>query len=380
MLWDVSPAMALVLSSTCPTGDASIVELRNSILALSPYPNFPEGSPSQIPTVRHVRGEFHKFPSPLLYVGFGATDIQHRPSPWANPYFFTSSDPEEAALLFRCYLDNRADILQFLSPLRGAQLVCDCCLGFFCHAEILCEYVSLVFGGDQERHIEDRFDAMSEACVLQGFDDDMDSDPESPPEPRFDPNIEIINETVRSGAAKLHEERPAWLPSWVRLIKTIRGAAAPVFWEIFSGKAGLTRAFNQEDWPCGPPIDILYNPEFDVLNPLFFAVILGLVFERLIRLMHLAPPCSSFSMAVNRFPMYAMRDAKHPEGFDNLPPTSEGESQAGKRACGDCRASCTGPRESWQLLDDRAACYESHVALRPHSQPHCWRWRIPRRY
>ena len=320
MLWDVSPAMALVMSSTCPTGDASIVELRNSILALSPYSNFPEDIPLQIPTVRHVRGEFHKFPSPLIYVGFGETDIQHRPSPWANPYFFISSDPEEASILFKSYLDNRADILQFLSPLRGAQLVCDCCLGPFCHADILCDYVEMVFGGDQNQHIEDRFDAMSEACVLQGFDDDMDSDPDSPSEPRFDPNVEIINETVRSGAARLHEERPAWLPSWVRLIMTIRCAVAPVFWEIFSGKAGLTRAFIQEGWPCGPPIDILYNPEFDVLNPLFFAVILGLIFERLIRVLHLGPPCSSFSMAVNRFPVYAMRDAKHPEGFGNLPP------------------------------------------------------------
>ena len=94
----------------------------------------------------------------------------------------------------------------------------------------------------------------------------------------------------------------------------------PVFWEIFSGKAGLTREFLKQEWPCGPPIDILYNPNFDDLNPLFFAVMLGLIFERLIRVLHLGPPCSSFSMAVNRFKTYAMRDAAHPGGFDVLPP------------------------------------------------------------
>ena len=93
----------------------------------------------------------------------------------------------------------------------------------------------------------------------------------------------------------------------------------PVFWEIFSGKAGLTREYLRQGWPCGPPVDILYNTDFDVLNPLFLCVVLGLIFERLIAMLHLGPPCASFSMAVNRFKTYAMRDSAQPGGFPDLP-------------------------------------------------------------
>ena len=32
------------------------------------------------------------------------------------------------------------------------------------------------------------------------------------------------------------------------------------------------------------------------------------------------PPCSSFSMACNRFKRYAMRSSREPDGFANLPP------------------------------------------------------------
>ena len=121
-LWEISPAMGLVLLASVPSGIPNIVELRNSILALMPAPNLPEVSHSSLPIVRHVCGDFHRYPSPLVYVGFGPSDMQHRPSQWANPYCFICTNPEEAVDLFREYLGCRADLLQFLSPLCGAEL------------------------------------------------------------------------------------------------------------------------------------------------------------------------------------------------------------------------------------------------------------------
>ena len=56
------------------------------------------------------------------------------------------------------------------------------------------------------------------------------------------------------------------------------------------------------------------------MNPFILAVVLGLIFERLVRVLHLGPPCSSFSMACNRFKRYAMRSSREPAGFANLPP------------------------------------------------------------
>lgn len=64
----------------------------------------------------------------------------------------------------------------------------------------------------------------------------------------------------------------------------------------------------------------MYNPDFDLMNPFFLAIVLGIIFERLIRVLHLGPPCISFSMACNRFKRYAMRSSREPGGFANLPP------------------------------------------------------------
>ena len=62
------------------------------------------------------------------------------------------------------------------------------------------------------------------------------------------------------------------------------------------------------------------QPRFRSDESIFLAIVLGLIFERLVRVLHLGPPCSSFSMACNRFKRYAMRSSKEPGGFANLPP------------------------------------------------------------
>ena len=180
-------------------------------------------------------------------------------------------------------------------------MICDCDRGDVCHGNLVGDAFCETYEYSSEEQKPDMMlDAMSAACVHEDFDEDDDDD-EVAPAPKFNPDIEAMNETVRSGAARLHEERPSWLPSWLRLILIIRSAHHAVFWEMFAGKAGLTRKFLRQGWPCGPPVDIVYNPDFDLVNPLFLSVVLGLIFERLVRLLHLGPPCSSFSMAVNRF-------------------------------------------------------------------------------
>ena len=45
---------------------------------------------------------------------------------------------------------------------------------------------------------------------------------------------------------------------------------------------------------------------------------LGLIFERRIRLLHLGPPCSTFSMACNRFHQCRLRSHQHPAGLPTL--------------------------------------------------------------
>ena len=329
-LWGVSPAMALVLRASSPSGDASVVQLRDRIASLMPFRDQPKSGFLPRPWIRHVTGPFHEYPSSRVYIGFGMSDCQGRPSQWANPYFFLNHDSISSYNLFSEYLKARADLKEWLYPLRNVEMICDCDRDEYCHGNLLIQAFSEVYDHDPEDECLDlRMDAMSAACVLEGFDEDDDEDIDISPAPKFNPDIEAINETVRSGAARLHEERPSWLPSWLRLIMIIRSAPYPVFWEMFAGKAGLTREFLRQGWPCGPPVDIVYNPDFDLLNPLFLSIVLGLIFERLVRVLHLGPPCSSFSMAVNRFKTYAMRSSDRPEGFDDLPPHREEKVRLG---------------------------------------------------
>ena len=327
-LWGAAPGMALVMLASVPSGVNSIVEARARVRKLMFTPVDHQSCHWVAPTLRHVIGPFHSFPSPLLYIGTGSSDIQGRPSQWANPFSFFVGDAESAFSLFTRYLESRADLLEFLTPLSGADMICDCKLGSWCHGHELTRTFQEKFLSESVVDTaSSKLDAMSASCVMEGFDDDDDeglvaaaTDGEVMPAPKFNEKIEAINETIRGSAANIREERPNWLPTWVTLIAMIRGAIYPVFWEMFAGKAGLTREFLRQGWPCGPPVDVVYNPDFDLLNPFFLTIVLGLIFERLIRVLHLGPPCSSFSMACNRFKSYAMRSAQEPAGFANQIP------------------------------------------------------------
>ena len=209
-LWERSPAMALVLCASTPSGDQNIVDLRDRIVSQMAFRNQPKTGLLPSPWIRHVSGDFHEYPSSRIYIGFGYTDCQLRPSQWASPYYFLSHSIEEAYDLFSEYLRARADLRDWLFPLRGAELICDRDRGCHCHGNLLVEAFQETFCPADASDDEDTLDAMSAACVLEGFDDDNDDDDGVAPAPKFNPDIEAINETVRSGAAKLHEERPSW--------------------------------------------------------------------------------------------------------------------------------------------------------------------------
>ena len=82
------------------------------------------------------------------------------------------------------------------------------------------------------------------------------------------------------------------------LVQKIRAQTFKVFWEIFAGCAIMTSCFEAAAWQCGPPIDIEDDPSYNVLNPLFLCVVLGLILEGRIAVLHWGPPCSSFSWAL----------------------------------------------------------------------------------
>ena len=74
---------------------------------------------------------------------------------------------------------------------------------------------------------------------------------------------------------------PSIMPGkWSELTELIRSSPGKVCWELFAGTAGLSLAFANEGWKTAPPIDIVMEPDFDLLNPLFLVLVLGIILER----------------------------------------------------------------------------------------------------
>ena len=109
-----------------------------------------------------------------------------------------------------------------------------------------------------------------------------------------------------------------WPNSWTSLVRRIRELRGPTFWELFSGSAHLTAAFLDEGIGCGPPLDALHNSDYDLLNYLFVAVVVGLLAAHLVDLLHLAPPCATFSIALNGSAATRVRSLEKPMGLEGL--------------------------------------------------------------
>ena len=81
--------------------------------------------------------------------------------------------------------------------------------------------------------------------------------------------------------------------------------------------AVLTTSLRAMGIDCAPPLDVIYNPEFNVLNPGFLTAEVGVLPSHLIDLLHAAPPCSSFSAILNGFKATAVRTREFPGESQN---------------------------------------------------------------
>ena len=96
-----------------------------------------------------------------------------------------------------------------------------------------------------------------------------------------------------------------------------------MFWELFSGAGVLTSAFMDKGWWAGPPVDWALHPAMDLTNAGFVTIVLGIILEGRVSVLHCGPPCSTFSMAMNRFPSKRIRSSMFPAGLPGLPPAQQ---------------------------------------------------------
>ena len=328
--------MALVLLCTVPSGLAEVIGVRGSLISRLRLPRM-ETSRALRPAVVHSDRSVGQDAARLIYVGCGRNDPQGRPSVFFNPFFFLCQSDAEANHCFGEWLSVRMDLDYFLHPLLGKALLCDRNRGLGCHTHVLLRVLDRIFPppGACEPHFGFVGSSLSLDPVLRPIcelpvehpprESQSDSDDSGTevqivtPASRPD-DIGRIDETRRGSfnALSFGRERPAWPSSWVALVASIRMFSVMCFWEIFSGAAGLTSAFAAAGWSVGPPIDILYCADYDLLNPLFLGICLGLIFERRIRMLHVGPPCSSFSMACNGCLATMMRSVEFPHGLPIL--------------------------------------------------------------
>ena len=82
--------------------------------------------------------------------------------------------------------------------------------------------------------------------------------------------------------------------------------------EVFAGSAVLTLGLLAVGVPCLQPWDVVFGPNFDVWENGY--ILEELITKGLVTMVHLGPPCKSFSFG--RFP--ALRDGANPHGLPNL--------------------------------------------------------------
>ena len=60
-------------------------------------------------------------------------------------------------------------------------------------------------------------------------------------------------------------------------------------WGVFAGASTITQSLSHRGWVCAPPVDIANSMHFDVPNPLFTSILVGIILEGRITILALDP-------------------------------------------------------------------------------------------
>ena len=73
----------------------------------------------------------------------------------------------------------------------------------------------------------------------------------------------------------------------------------------------------------------MHNSDYDLLNYMFVAVVVGLLAAHLVDLLHLAPPCATFCIALNGSAATRVRSLEMPMGLEGLSPQQADKVRVG---------------------------------------------------
>ena len=142
-----------------------MVEVRERISA---YRFGPGSTPKSFapPMVTHCPKLAALLPYDHIFIGRGSPS--RPPSQWLDPAPLLSIP----ALSFQSYIEGRADYEEFLCPLLGRTLVCDCSRGVHCHGYALRDACAAWFGEEdivEKKPKFDKFANVAEVIEEAGF-------------------------------------------------------------------------------------------------------------------------------------------------------------------------------------------------------------------
>ena len=235
-----------------------------------------------------VNGIYHGpicLPIPIntVYVGFGNQEIFLRPSPWCNPFVYFTDDEQEANWIFAQFGRSRADKVQWLSPIFGKQLACDCGQSM-CHAAVLDELIrELVTSGAMT----------NERWEFSAAPFGKNSIPDSSSAPSW---------YTSSTSSVYNKTQSAWPESWTGLCIEMRSFQCRCFWNMLPDNSVLSHFFRQAGWEVVCAANL--NPDFNLQNPLCFAVAVGLLLEGRVAVLNLPPDAHSVNGSRKRSTSY----------------------------------------------------------------------------
>ena len=81
----------------------------------------------------------------------------------------------------------------------------------------------------------------------------------------------------------------AWPESWTVLCTEMRSFQCRCFWNMLPDDSVLSQSFKQAGWDVTLSLDTNLNPDFNLQNPFFFAVAVGLLLEGRVAPLNLPP-------------------------------------------------------------------------------------------
>ena len=275
--------MGLALAATMASGRERVVAIRESITEFISLPNKPMHCEAQVADFGTAERPWH---GDMIYVGHGPGASGMLASPWGNP--FCSYDEEVCCPGdFYKFLWGRCDLIWLLGPLVGKTLVCHTG-GGLCHAHIITDAVSVMFAVPPVPNpnkfvlVDDDFGAQMcdvglPSSHVFGWSEVHPADV-SVAGKSCDYSLNSFPYTFR------------WPDEWVQMVDAIRDSEVGLFWEIFAGRQPFSKAFAGEGWTCAPPIDAAACASFNLLDPRFRAIVIGLILECRCMVVCLTPP------------------------------------------------------------------------------------------